>query len=61
MKDFSVLFKSNLPITNGSLCTKAEDIAATIMINSEMERIQRDFDTKSEMSHTKVSGFHFSC
>lgn len=61
MKDYTVLFKKPLPITDRRVCNEAKDVEATTKINERMEVIQREFSAKSEMSQSKAAGFHFSC
>lgn len=61
MKDFSNLFKLDNPVKNVRLCNSQAELKATKAINERMIAVQREFSSKSEMSHSKTVGFHFSC
>lgn len=61
MEDFKKLFLHESPIKNGHPCNSKAEIEATNKINEKMIVIQREFSSKSEMSHSITSGFHFSC
>lgn len=61
MKDYKTLFERPLPVEGSNPCNKEWEVEATLEINEKMMAIQRKFSSNSEMSQSKVAGFHFTC
>lgn len=61
MEDFKKMFSHESPIKNGRPCNSKTELDATKQINEKMIVVQREFSSRSEMSHSITAGFHFSC